>query len=78
MEIVGESNLRLPPIPETFSYSSVLLTKQYEILVVMSDHRVENTCYKFVNGEWKVQKPPQNFLMVDNQGFTMENGYHLF
>ena len=78
IEIVGESNLRLPPLPEIFRSSSVLLTKEYDILVVMNDHRpIENTCYKFVNGEWKVQNPPQNFLLVDTQGFTMQNGYYL-
>ena len=76
IEILGENKLRLPPLPKTYDYSCVFVTKEYDILVVINVY-IENVCYKFVNGTWKFQSPPNDFQHCDMKSFTMQNGYYI-
>ena len=77
IEVIGDSDTKLPPLPEGNSAHSMVITNNNELMILGGNCDDEKQCYKLVNGKWQKQNPltqPRKWAVR----IVMPNGIYCF
>ena len=77
LEVIGDSNVKLPPLPEKNHAHSMVITNNNELMTLGGNYGDKKQCYKLVNGKWQKQNPltqPRKYAV----GITMADGIYVF